>query len=75
MVVQNARDGQGQPLSKGQIQLQSEAAEYVYKDMKIRTICELPAAAAALIKPLAKKGATQGKEEEKPRAAQVKPKP
>lgn len=43
MVVENARDKEGQPLTSGQIQLQSEAAECFYKGMRIRKIDAFPA--------------------------------
>jgi len=46
MVLQNSRyfDGQKfQPLVEGKIQLQSEAAEVFYKDIKIKPINKLPA--------------------------------
>ncbi|QBG46778.1 DUF1080 domain-containing protein [Verrucomicrobia bacterium S94] len=42
MVVENARRADGKPLTKGQIQLQSEAAECFYKGMRIRSIDVLP---------------------------------
>ena len=42
MVVENAKDHQGEPLTKGQIQLQSEAAEVYYKNFKIRSIETFP---------------------------------
>ncbi len=45
MVIQNSRymeDGKSIPLIKGKIQLQSEAAEVYYKDIKIKGIEELP---------------------------------
>lgn len=45
MVLRNSRymkDGQAFPLTKGKIQLQSEAAEVYYKDIKIRNISSLP---------------------------------
>ncbi|GAB3535026.1 hypothetical protein GCM10027443_23130 [Pontibacter brevis] len=46
MVLQNSRymdNGTPKPLTKGKIQLQSEAAEVYYKDIKIRRLEELPA--------------------------------
>ncbi|MGJ8641485.1 MAG: 3-keto-disaccharide hydrolase [Opitutaceae bacterium] len=43
MVVENARKPDGSALVKGQIQLQSEAAEVFYKDFKIRNIADFPA--------------------------------
>ena len=46
MVLQNSRymkDGKPMPLTKGKIQLQSEAAEVYYKDIKIKNLEELPA--------------------------------
>lgn len=45
MVLQNSRyveDEQSIPLTKGKIQLQSEAAEVYYKDIKIRNLEEMP---------------------------------
>ncbi len=45
MVLQNSRyveDGKSIPLTKGKIQLQSEAAELYYKDIKIRELETLP---------------------------------
>ncbi|MBK6265163.1 DUF1080 domain-containing protein [Marivirga sp. S37H4] len=45
MVLQNSRyveDGKAIPLTKGKIQLQSEAAEVYYKDIKIRELTSLP---------------------------------
>ncbi len=47
MVLQNSRymeDGQTIPLTKGKIQIQSEAAEVYYKDIAIRNIDSLPEA-------------------------------
>ena len=45
-LLQNTRQkiGEGReiPLVKGKIQLQSEAAEVYYKDIKIRPILEIP---------------------------------
>ncbi|HKO77673.1 MAG TPA: DUF1080 domain-containing protein, partial [Flavobacterium sp.] len=46
MVLQNSRyfDGEKfQPLTEGKIQLQSEAGEVYYKDIKIKPINKLPA--------------------------------
>ncbi|WP_224996671.1 DUF1080 domain-containing protein [Cesiribacter sp. SM1] len=45
MVLQNSRYVENEksiPLTKGKIQLQSEAAEVFYKDIKIRSISEMP---------------------------------
>lgn len=42
MVLENLKL-KGKPLSSGQIQIQSEAAECYYKDMKIRSISDFPA--------------------------------
>jgi hypothetical protein len=45
MVLQNSRyleNGKPKPLTKGKIQLQSEAAEVFYKDIKIKNLEELP---------------------------------
>lgn len=45
MVLENSRiiiDGKESPLTKGKIQLQSEASEVFYADIKIRTITALP---------------------------------
>ncbi|MBF9251879.1 DUF1080 domain-containing protein [Pontibacter sp. 172403-2] len=53
MVLQNSRylkDGQPVPLTKGKIQLQSEAAEVYYKDIKIKHLEELPAKYASYFK-------------------------
>lgn len=44
MVVENATKKDGTPLTSGQIQIQSEAAEVYYKDFKIRTIEDFPKA-------------------------------
>jgi len=52
MILQNSRyvdeDGNKQPLVEGKIQLQSEAAELFYKDIKIREIDAMTEAHAAL---------------------------
>ncbi|HEX2532343.1 MAG TPA: DUF1080 domain-containing protein [Chitinophagaceae bacterium] len=45
MVLRNSRyvkDGQSIPLTKGKIQLQSEAAEVFFKDIQIRPLTEMP---------------------------------
>lgn len=45
MILQNSeyeKDGKRVPLQKGKIQLQSEAAEVFYKDIKIRSIDSMP---------------------------------
>ena len=45
MVLQNSRyvkDGKSIPLTKGKIQLQSEAAEVYFKDIRIKSIEKLP---------------------------------
>lgn len=42
MFVERLKNKQGQPLTSGQIQLQSEAAEIYYKDIKIRAISNFP---------------------------------
>ena len=50
MVLQNSRyveDGKSVPLTKGKIQLQSEAAELFYKEIKIRELETLPKEYAA----------------------------
>ncbi|QNF33994.1 DUF1080 domain-containing protein [Adhaeribacter swui] len=50
MVLQNSRyveDGKQIPLTKGKLQLQSEAAEVFYKDVKIKKLPELPKKYAA----------------------------
>ncbi|MDP4878460.1 MAG: DUF1080 domain-containing protein, partial [Opitutales bacterium] len=44
MVVENAVKKDGTPLTSGQIQIQSEAAEVYYKDFKIRSIEDFPEA-------------------------------
>ncbi|MEQ8572740.1 DUF1080 domain-containing protein [Fulvivirga sp.] len=46
MILQNSRyvqDGEKIALTKGKIQLQSEAAEVFYKDIEIRKLATLPA--------------------------------
>lgn len=46
MVLQNSRymdNGQAVPLTRGKLQLQSEAAEVFYKDIQIRSLQALPA--------------------------------
>ena len=43
MVAENARKKDGTPLTRGQIQLQTEGAEVYYKGMRIRSITEFPA--------------------------------
>lgn len=51
MVLQNSRymdNGKTVPLTRGKIQLQSEATEVFYKDVKIRSIEELPKEYATL---------------------------
>ncbi|WP_347159401.1 3-keto-disaccharide hydrolase [Pontibacter chitinilyticus] len=53
MVLQNSRyveNGKTIPLTSGKIQLQSEAAEVYYKDIKIRNLKEMPAKYAAYFK-------------------------
>jgi hypothetical protein len=42
MVAEQARDREGNPLTKGQLQIQSEAAECYYKGFEIRSISEFP---------------------------------
>jgi hypothetical protein len=45
MILQNSRiirNGQAEPLTKGKIQLQSEAAEVFFKDITISSLSELP---------------------------------
>jgi hypothetical protein len=42
MVVEQSKDSNGDVLNSGQLQLQSEGAEVFYKDVKIRSISELP---------------------------------
>lgn len=45
MVLENSKqyvDGIGQSLTKGKIQIQSEAAEVYYKNIKVRTVNKLP---------------------------------
>ena len=44
MVVENSRDKNGDLLTSGQIQLQSEGAELFYKDIKVRSIKQIPSA-------------------------------
>jgi hypothetical protein len=51
MVLQNSRyveNGKEIPLTKGQIQLQSEAAEVYFKDVQIKPLKNMPAAYAVL---------------------------
>ncbi len=50
MVVENARDGKGAPLTRGQIQIQSEAAECSYKNILLCPITEFPPEIAAQIR-------------------------
>ncbi|MCC9135101.1 DUF1080 domain-containing protein [Pontibacter silvestris] len=53
MVLQNSRymdNGKPVPLTRGKIQLQSEAAEVYYKDVKIKSIKELPKSYASYFK-------------------------
>lgn len=53
MILQNSRYFDGEkhsPLTKGKIQLQSEAAEVYYKDIKIKSIDALPEKYAAYFK-------------------------
>jgi Domain of Unknown Function (DUF1080) len=53
MILQNSRyvaDGKSIPLTKGKIQLQSEAAEVFYKDIQIKNISALPAEYAVYFK-------------------------
>ncbi|MEM9253301.1 MAG: DUF1080 domain-containing protein [Planctomycetota bacterium] len=51
MVLIDARDGDGNPLTEGQIQLQSEAAECYYKNIRLTpiTAADLPPEVAELI--------------------------
>ncbi|MFC3120071.1 family 16 glycoside hydrolase [Agaribacter flavus] len=42
MALKNARDKHGNPLTEGQLQIQSEAAEVEYKDIRIRNIDAFP---------------------------------
>ena len=44
MVIEQSKDHQGNKLTSGQLQLQSEGAELFYKDVKIRSISSLPKA-------------------------------
>lgn len=53
MVLQNSRyveNGKSVPLTKGKIQLQSEAAETFYRDVMIRELASLPSEYAAYFK-------------------------
>lgn len=43
LALENARDANGMPLNRGQIQIQSESAVVYYKDMWLRPIDKLPA--------------------------------
>jgi len=47
MVVEEAKKPDGNPLTRGQIQIQSEGAECYYKDFKIRPIKDFPKAIRA----------------------------
>ncbi|MEO0468554.1 MAG: DUF1080 domain-containing protein [Bacteroidota bacterium] len=54
MVLENSRyveNGQVIPLTKGKIQLQSEAAELFYKDIQIRPLTQMPERYAAFFAP------------------------
>ena len=42
MVVQDAVDGDGRPLTAGQIQLQSEAAECFYRGVRLTPLSVFP---------------------------------
>ena len=42
MVVTDSIDAQGQPLTSGQLQLQSEGAEVFFRDVKVRPIKTFP---------------------------------
>jgi hypothetical protein len=53
MALSNSRyvvNGEEKPLVKGKIQIQSEAAEVFYKDIKIRAIDGIPAEYAEYFK-------------------------
>ncbi|EWH09790.1 hypothetical protein DS2_10903 [Catenovulum agarivorans DS-2] len=50
MFVENLQTKTGEPLTKGQIQFQSEAAEIYYRNMKIRSATEFPAEVEAQIR-------------------------
>ena len=53
MVLQNSRyveNGKSKPLTKGRLQLQSEAAEVYYKDIKIKSLAALPSMYAGYFK-------------------------
>ncbi|WP_440906601.1 3-keto-disaccharide hydrolase (plasmid) [Catenovulum sp. SX2] len=50
MFVENLHTKTGEPLTSGQIQFQSEAAEIYYRDMKIRHVKKLPAEVEAQIR-------------------------
>ncbi len=43
VVIEDTQTKAGDPLNKGQIQIQSEGAEVYYKDIRIRPIAALPA--------------------------------
>ena len=51
LVVEETTADGGAPLSSGQIQIQSEAAECYYKQMKIQPITEFPDAIKAVLPP------------------------
>lgn len=50
MVVQDAVDGDGRPLTEGQIQLQSEAAECFYKGLRLTPLSAFPSRFGGLIR-------------------------
>lgn len=50
MVVENAKKKDGTPLTRGQIQIQSEAAECFYKEYKISSITDFPPAIKAQLR-------------------------
>lgn len=49
LALEGATDAAGEPLTSGQIQLQSEGAECFYKDIRLTPISELPPRYAALV--------------------------
>lgn len=42
MVIEQSKDKQGEPLTSGQLQIQSEGAEVFYRDVKIKALNSLP---------------------------------
>ena len=54
MVLEQTKEKEGEqwkPLTKGKLQIQSEAAEIYYRDIKIRTIKSFPESIQSIIQP------------------------